>query len=560
MRRIGWQLAIAVGGLLLVLGLLLGQTPTPESAQLQPVEGGAYAEALIGTTSRLNPLLDRGNQVDRDIDRLIYAGLVQFDSYGEPVPQLAANVAISADATLYNFTIRDDAIWHDGEPVTADDVIYTFSKFKEPGFPGPADLIEFWSEIEIIKLDDKNVQFQLPDSFSPFMDYMATGLLPDHLLRGVSADELVDHPFNLEPVGAGPFQFESYLRDDDGRLAGVSLIAFDGFAGGRPFLERIEFRFFDTPRQAYQAYKDGEVDGLGHVPPGILDEVLAEPGLQLYSSRSPQTALIFINTVNSEKPYLGEKDLRQALLMSLNREWIIGSLLDGQGTVAASPILPGSWAYAENLDPLPYDPIEAADKLNGLGWELPAGVVPGTEEYVRTDGERQLSLSLAYPAVPEFEPIAESVRSSWLQLGVQVELVAVDPSELLDEYLEPRQFEAVLTMLDASNAPDPDPYSFWHDSQAETGQNYTGFQDRNISIWLEQARITPDQERREALYRDFQFRFKDQSPALVLYHPVFSFAISAEVRGVRLGQIYDPSDRFADITEWYLLVRRGLQS
>lgn len=558
MRRIGWQLAIAVGGLLLVLGLLLGQTPAPESAQVQPVPGGAYAEALIGSSSRLNPLLDRGNQVDRDINRLIYAGLIEFDSFGEPVEELAAAFAISADATLYNFTIRDDAYWHDGVPVTADDVIFTFSKFKEPGYPGPQDLIDFWSEIEIVKLDDKNVQFQLPDRFSPFMDYMATGLLPDHLLRGVSAAEMVDHPFNSEPVGAGPFQFESFLLDESGRLAGVSLTAFEDYAQGRPFLERIEFRFFDDAQQALQAYLDGEVDGLGQVPPAILDEVLADPGLRLHSSRRPQTAVIFINTGSTEKPELGEKELRQALLLAVNREWLIGSVLDGQGTVAASPILPGSWAYATNLEPLPYDPLEAASKLSGLGWELPTGVAPGTEEYVRSDGERQLALELAYPNEAALATVAQAVAASWKEIGVLVELVAVEPAELLQDYLEPRQYDAVLTMLDSTLAPDPDPYSFWHDSQSETGQNYTGFQDRNISIWLEQARITPDQQRRQELYRDFQFRFRDQAPALLLYHPVYSFAISAEVRGARLGPIYDPSDRFANVTEWFLLVRRGL--
>ncbi len=465
---------------------------------------------------------------------------------------------MSADATLYNFTIRDDAYWHDGEPVTADDVIFTFSKFKEPGYPGPQDLMDLWNEIEIVKLDEKNVQFQLPDRFAPFMDYLAVGLLPDHLLRGVSAAEMVDHPFNAEPVGSGPFRFESFLTDEQGRLAGVSLTAFEDYPGGRPFLERIEFRFFDRPVDALQAYLDGEVEGIGRVPEEILDQVLALPGLDVYSSRSPQTALVFINTRDSEKPVLGERDFRQALLLSLNRDWIVGRLLDGQGTVAASPILPGNWAYATNLDPLPYDPIEAADKLDGLGWELPGGVEPGSADYVRSNGDEQLSLQLTYPSDSGFEALAQALSESWTAIGIRVELNPVTSGELLDDYLGPRTFEAALTMLDASDSPDPDPYSFWHDSQVENGQNYTGFQDRNISIWLEQARITPDQQRRQELYRDFQFRFRDQAPALLLYHPVFSYAISSEVRGAGLGNIYDPSDRFANITDWYLLVRRGL--
>ncbi|MEK7682695.1 MAG: peptide ABC transporter substrate-binding protein [Chloroflexota bacterium] len=557
MRKIGWQLAIAVGGLLLVLGLLLGQTPGPEADLLQPVQGGSYAEALIGRSVRLNPLLDRYNQVDRDIDRLIYGALVRFNSRGEPIPELAESFAISADASLYNFTLRGDARWHDGEPVTADDVIFTYSKLKEGGLPGSEDLQTFWQDIAIVKLDEKNVQFQLPERYAPFLDYLTVGLLPDHLLRGVSAEELIDHPFNLEPVGTGPFRFESFLEGDSGQIVGVSLTAFEEYGPGRPFLERVEFRFYEDPSAALQAYRDGQVDGIGAVTGDILDQVLIEPGLNLYSVRSPHTATVFLNTRSSDKPFLGEKEFRQALLLAVNREQLIGSILEGQGLLATSPILPGSWAHADGLDPLPYDPALAVEKLAALGWELPVGAVPGTPEYVRTNGELDLSFELAYPELPLYRQIAFMLQSAWAKVGIQVELSPVSSAEILPSLLEPRRFEAVLTELDTTQLVDPDPYPFWHDSQVETGQNYSGYQDRNISIWLEQARITTDRIRRQELYRDFQYRFRDQAPALLLFHSVYNYAVSAEVRGARLGPIYDPSDRFADIPEWYLLIRRG---
>ena len=152
------------------------------------------------------------------------------------------------------------------------------------------------------------------------------------------------------------------------------------------------------------------------------------------------------------------------------------------------------------------------------------------------------------------------LQSSWQDLGIAVELVPLSNSSILSDLLAPREFEAVLTELDASQAADPDPYTFWHDSQAEAGQNYSGFEDRNISIWLEQARVTPNKDRREELYRDFQFRFRDQVPALMLYHPVFSYAISSDVQGASVGPVYDPSDRFANIKDWFLLVRRGFSN
>ena len=560
MRRIIWQLVIALGGLLLVLGLLLGQTPDPEATFVQPVHGGSYAEGVVGQSIRLNPLLDRGNQVDRDIDRLLYGALVRFNSFGDPIPELAESFAVSADATLYNFTIRDDAVWHDGEPVSVDDVIYTYSKFSEESYSAPEDLKQLWAEVQIVKLDDKNVQFQLPERFAPFMDYMTVGLLPDHLLRGVDGEALIDHPFNLEPVGSGPFRFEGFQRDESGKVIGVSLTAFEEYVLGSPFLERVEFLFFDDSGEALQAFQDGEVDGIGQVGEEILDLALAQPELNLHTVRSPSTTVVFLNTQHPDKAYLGEKDFRQALMMAVDRERMIGELLDGQGIVASGPILPGHWAAAPNLEPLPFDIAGAEELLAGQGWEVPAGIQHGSPEYIRTDGENQLSLQLAHIDDPLYARVAQMLQSSWQKVGVDVELIPFPAPTILSDMLIPREFDAVLTELDASQAADPDPYSFWHDSQAETGQNYSGFEDRNISIWLEQARVTANKERRQELYRDFQFRFRDQAPALLLYHPVFTYAISSDVQGASIGPVFDPSDRFANIGDWFLLVRRGFSS
>lgn len=557
MRNLRWQLIIALGGLLLVVGLLLGQTPDPSIASIQPVQGGAYAEGLVGQIVRLNPLLDFQNQIDRDIDRLLYGALVRFDSRGNPVLDLAESYAVSADATLYTFTLRDDARWHDGEPVTSDDVVFTFSKFKEEGYPGPPDLHEVWQEIEIVRLDEHNVQFQLPEPFAPFLDFMATGLLPDHLLRGASAEDLIDHPFNLEPVGSGPFRFESFLQDESGQLAGVSLAAFEDYYAGRPFLEQIEFHLYPSAAAALQSYQEDAVQGLGSIPPTELETAMNLPATAMYSAVGPYTTLVFVNTNNPDKPFLGQKEVRQALLLSVNREWMVNQLHDGQAVVALGPLLPGSWAFAEGLPQASFDPAQAAEKLDELGWILPAGSSPGTPEYVRTlDGE-PLSFELAYPDTDGYAQIAQALQSSWAAIGVQSELVPVAPEAIMPDLLQPREYQAVLTELDLSRSPDPDPYPFWHDSQVENGQNYSQFSDRNISIWLEQARTTPDIERRMELYRDFQFRFQDQVPALMLFHPIYTYAVSTAVQGPGLGPIQDPSDRFANVDQWFLLVRRG---
>ena len=224
--------------------------------------------------------------------------------------------------------------------------------------------------------------------------------------------------------------------------------------------------------------------------------------------------------------------------------------------MASGPILPGNWAYAPNLEPLPFDVASAEQLLADLGWEVPAGIPRGSADYVRINGESRLSIQLAHPDDPLYTQVARMLQSSWEGIGISVELISLPASALLSDMLTPRKFEAVLTELDASQVADPDPYSFWHDSLIETGQNYSGFADRNISIWLEQARVTPNRDRRQELYRDFQFRFRNEAPALLLYHPIFTYAISSDVQGASMGPVYDPSDRFANIKDWFLLVRR----
>jgi peptide/nickel transport system substrate-binding protein len=556
MQNIRWQLLIAIGGLILVVGLLIGQTPSLLTAAPQPVVGGSYAEALLGGVARLNPILDSYNQVDRDIDRLIYSGLIRFDSRGDPLPDLAESWAVSADATLYTVTLRSQALWHDGEPVVSDDVVYTYSKFQDPDYPGPKDLQDLWQKVNIVRLDEHTVQFQLSEPFAPFLDYLSIGLLPDHLLRGVSAGELIDHPFNLEPVGTGPFRFDRFLMKDGG-IAGVSLAAFGDYYLTRPYLERFELFFYKTPQDMLKAYQSGEVQGLGLVDSSILGPVLADQTLNLYSARLPEIGLVFLNTKSPSKPFFGDKKVRQALMMATNRQWIIDREMGGQAVVASGPILPDTWAATDDLGPYPFDPQAAADLLDSLGWEIPAGATPGSPEYVRTSEDNTLEFTLTYPDDPKHAAIAQDLERAWADIGVRVSLEAVDPESLMADYLEPREFDAVLTDIDLSRFPDPDPYPFWHDTQAETGQNYSGFADRNISIWLEQARTTPDNARRAQLYRNFLHRFYDQQPALLLYTPVWNFAINGDMQGVSVGPLFDPSDRFADVSQWHLLARRG---
>jgi peptide/nickel transport system substrate-binding protein len=555
MREFRWQILIAIGGLLLIIGLLLNRSPNQPPALPEPASGGVHVEGVVGRMNRLNPVLDFNNQVDADVDRLLFRGLIRFDSRGNPVPDLADSLSVSADSTLVTVSIRQDATWHDGEPVEAADVVYTFSKFKDDGYSGPSDLHDLWKEIKIVLLDEHTVQFQLPEPYAPFLDFLSVGLLPDHLLRGVDAVDLPDHPFNLEPVGTGPFLFDRFLRDG-AQITGVSLRANPDFYGQVPYLDRVEFRYFDSTEQALEAYQQGETSAIGTVDSSILPEVLAEPSLNLHSARIPQVKLVYLNLASDEKPFMADREVRHSLLQAINRQGIIDLAIGGQGIVADGPILPGTWAFSAGLEASPFDPIAAASVLDEQGWELPEGASQGGPDYIRSKEGEDLSFELLVGEDRADQQIASMLQAYWAKIGVEVSIKDVDPETMLSS-LQDRDYQAALTNLTLSRFPDPDPYPFWHDSQAETGQNYSGYTDRNSGIWLERARTNPDQARRAELYNSFQYRFNEQVPALLLYYPIYNYAISNDVRGLTFGPIFDPSDRFRNIEEWYLLTRRG---
>ena len=328
MQKFRWQLLIV-----LMTGLLVGmvlffqqQTPAEEMAETpSPISGGSYTEALVGSLMRLNPMLDHFNQPDRDIDRLLFSSLIRFDARGLPVGDLAQSWNVSTDGAVYTVNLRTDAVWHDGNPVTADDVIYTISLLQSQSALIPTSLQEFWGQVVVSKISDSGLEFSLPVAFAPFMDYLSFQVLPSHLLGNLFMDALVDHPFNLNPVGSGPYRFDS-LETDNGVITGVNLTSFEYYYEGRPFIDEIHFRYYGDEKSALDAYQAGEVDGLSKIRNQDMETVLNQTGLNLYSSRQPKLCIVFLNLNNPDVPILQRVDFRKALMAGVNRQIMIDYL------------------------------------------------------------------------------------------------------------------------------------------------------------------------------------------------------------------------------------------
>src|SRR6185503_3462131 len=153
----------------------------------------------------------------------------------------------------------------------------------------------------------------------------------------------------------------------------------------------------------------------------------------------------------------------------------------------------------------------------------------------------------------------QTIRDEWAAIGVRVDLQAVPYDQLAVDFLASRDYQAALVDLDLSRTPDPDPNPFWHQAEAIGGQNYSQWDNRPASEYLEQARVTADPVLRTRLYRNFQVVFSKELPALPLFVPVYSYGVDSQVQGVQVGPLYDPSDRLATFNNWYLLTRRALE-
>ena len=548
MKKFRWQILIVLITAL-VVGLILffqQSQVKPETASTpSPIRGGIYTEALVGHLLRLNPILDHFNQADRDIDRLLFSSLVRFESNGLPVGDLAESWKISTDGTVFTFNLRLDAVWHDGVPVTAQDVAFTVSLMQSGSDLIPEDLRSFWSQISVNPISDSSLEFALPIAFSPFLDYLSFQILPSHLLGNLSMEELVDHPFNLAPIGSGPYKFDS-LETEDGAILGVNLVSNGYYFEGRPFIDEIRFRYYPDESSALDAYQEGAVDGVGSVALVDLKRVLNQTGLNLYSSRLPRLSVVFLNLRSASASILQDIDFRKALMAGVNRQRIINDVYQGQAVLAQGPIMPGNWAFFEAQEAYRYDTDRARQILAGMGLSLDAN------GQLSLDGA-PIELTLAIQEDSQHLAIGQMLQKNWQNLGVKVELEA-KPYEQLVSDLEARSYEMVLIDVDLSETPDPDPYQFWAESQIESGQNYAQWQNTTASTYLEQARQTSNIELRKKLYRNFQVLFDEELPSLPLFYSVYNYAVKDSIKDIRFGPIYNPADRFNNVHLWYILI------
>jgi len=365
---IGAILGVAV---LAALGALALRTNDGDSRMLPG--SSTYTEGVAGTWLRINPLFATTNEVDEDLSRLLFAGLTRLGPDGEVLPDLAESWEITDGGTTYTFTLRKNLKWHDGQPLTARDVRFTIESLSDADFRGDSGLADAWLGMEIEIPDDLTVVVRLPQPYAPFLARNATlGILPEHLLGELSAQELFDSPFNSSPVGSGPYRLETL----ESRQAVLS--ANPSYHLGAPFISTLRVRFFADYPSAIRAMEAGELDGL-LIRDSLTEVQLAE--LQKIKNatvvRPQRDAHLILYLNNDQAAYFQDERVRRAISLALDRQEIVDNVFAGIGRPSSSPIPPNTWAYAEQYDLVEERRDLARDLLEQAGWTaLPgAGVL-----------------------------------------------------------------------------------------------------------------------------------------------------------------------------------------
>lgn len=506
-----------------------------------PIPGGFLIEGVVGAPVYPNPILSDPNPIDRMLVDLLFDGLVRMDARGLPQPALAEGWTVSEDGKALRFTLRSDAMWHDGQPVTSDDILFSYGLLAEANLPNGVSAL--WQTVQMTAIDARTVEFVLSEPYAPFLEAVSRGVVPVHLLRGTSAAELTVNTFNNRPIGTGPF-----LVANDWVADGVLRLTPNSAYWGDVDLDGIEIRFFASDANLATAYLSNEVDALGLISAEAFAELASLPELRLFSSAEAHTTQLFFNI---ETGAMADQRVRTAVAHSIDRPQLINEVVNGQGLPFNGPYPPNSWAANTAFPLFPTNTISATTLLNEANWSIDEAT--GLRQRLAGETVETLQLTLLTLDTPRQQATAAMLQAQLALNAIEVEL-DVQPFDAYLAALSARAFD--MAIIDVLPLQDPDLYDFWSQEAIVIGQNYAGWNNRRASESLEIARQLYDPAERFEYYAGFNQAFAEDLPALGLYQAVQSYGLRESVvaagsgSGVIIGRISSPRDRYVTLRDW----------
>ena len=530
-----WLIISCIGVLTLLFGYWLLTTLSFAFTSEVPAHGGSVTEGIVGTPRFINPVLALSD-ADRDMTRLVYSGLMRPGTDGV-VPDLAESYSISDDGKSYTFTLRSDALFHDGEPVTADDVAFTIDLIQDPAVKSPRRAN--WEGVIVTTDGPHTVTFTLKETYTPFLENTDLGILPKHVWKDVRTEELPFSKLNIAPIGSGPFRVEKLTTNSAGIPETLVLHAFRE-AAHPPYINSFEFHFYGDTAQLEQALTSHSSMGAHSVSPDRA------PSRAVHEAVLGRVFGVFFN--QNQNNLFASRSVRLALDTALDKEELVRILIAGYGSVAEGPLPKEVSDTGTPRDHL----AEAAALLEKDGWKKgDDGVYAKTVKKSTT----RLEFSLATGNAPELKHAGELVEKAWRELGASVTVQYFDQSDLQQDVIRPRKYDALL--FGEVVGRDADLFAFWDSSQRnDPGLNIALYTNSTVDSLLRKARTESDPKARAELSEKAARIITDETAAVFLYSPHFVYLTDPALKGLTVRTIVTPSDRFANVSDWYLDTER----
>lgn len=541
---------VAVSALVLAIfaGTALGFRFLASHQTVVPAIGGSYTEGLVGAPAYVNPLYASASDVDNDLAHLVFSGLMRFDPQDGLVPDLATTFTVSPDGKSYTFVLRDGVTFHNGDQFSSEDVAYTFRTIQNPEY-GSAVAASF-TGVTIETPDARTVTFTLPEASSSFLGNLTVGILPSGVWSDIPSSSAKLAILNLQPIGTGPYKFEKFTQDSKGTLRSMTLVRNKDFYRGAPFINSLQFKFTSGADELPNLLRNKNIEGAVTVPFSEAPKFSSDRGLAVLRPYIPQYTAAFFN-LKSAGP-LSDINIRKALDISLDRGALVTSALGGNALPLASPLVLNMPGYVPPDQVAQADIAGAITALETAGYKIPEG------GGARVKAGAAIVLTVSFADTPELNAVANELKKQWEPLGITISLQPKDADQLQTDVLRNRNFDILLAgeLYGTSR----DPYPYWHSSQAAyPGLNITQLVSRAADEAIVIIRSTTDEVKRAENYAALGKALTEQHPAAFLYEPTYVYVSSKSIKGISLPVVNLPSDRFADINEWYIKTKRVLK-
>lgn len=505
--------------------------------QTGPVEGGTFAEGVTGPLEIINPLFAM-TSAEHSASKLIFSGLLSYDETNHLRGELASNWRVENEGRRYVVDLREGIQWHDGQPVTADDVVFTVERIKNP--LTRSALYRSWTSVTVKKLSDTSVAFELPAPNTPFPHALTFGLLPKHLLNDIKPEALREADFNRTPIGTGPFMF-SRLQIIDPSEDRVVLYANANkqFVRGVPKLGRFQLHVFKDSESIRQAFVTKEINAAADLTSGDIKQI-QDRGM---SAKVLDVSIYdgMYSLFRMDGPILQDSSVREALRTGLDRRKILDDL-HGNGRSLEGPLLPEQVPSLATKKQPGYNRERAEQLLDAAGWRLENGK--------RSKGGIELGLTVVAPQIGDYPAVLESVAKQWRALGVTVDTQLVSPETISQNVLLPRAYDVLIYELVLGA--DPDVYAYWHSSQADPRlRNLSNYRSTIADEALASALTRPETGLRNLKYETFVDAWLRDIPAIALYKPTLHYVTTESSRTLpERSAVVDSNGRYDNVELW----------